>query len=178
MLLSKSSHSRSSGGAAFARQLPGAVSAPSPSTFASRSARRVLCLSHVQCMCAHRTYLFTARAAHAKRARSRCAVASTGQAPTPCTRTRQIQRGHSLPCKHHAPWPHVPPMECMGSMTRDLAFWTCHTRTPRSSGRVTAAVGGPKDAPSGSTYRAQGVQRQQGGHRSVEVDIPNKARFT
>ena len=148
------------------------------STFASWSVRRVLCLSRVQYMCAHRTYLFSARAADAKRARSRCAVASTGQAPTPCTRTRQIQRGHSFPCTNHAPWLHVPPKECMGSMKRDSAFCTCRTRTPRSSGLVTAAVGGPKDAPSGPTYRVQGMQRQQGGHRSAEVDIPNKARFT
>ena len=148
------------------------------STFASRSAQRVLCLSHVQYMRAHRTCLVAARAAYAKRARSRCAAASTGQAPTPCTRTRQIQRGHSFPCRYHASWLLVPPMECMGSMKRDLAFWTCHTRTPRSSGRVTAAVGGPQDARSGPTYRAQGMQRQQGGHRSAEVDIPNKARFT
>ena len=178
MRLSKSSHSRGSRAAAFARQLPGAVSAPSPITFASRSARRVLCLKHVHHMRAHRIRLLAASRAHAKRARSRCAAASTGQAPSPCTRIRQIQRGHSLPCKHHAPWPHVPPMECMGSMKRDLAFWTCHTRTPRSSRRVTAAVGGPHDEPSGPTYRAQGMPSQQGGHRSAEVDIPNKARFT
>ena len=107
---------------------------------------------HVHYMRAHRTLSFAAREAHAKRARSRCAAASTGQAPTPCTRTRQIQRGHSFPWEIHTPWLHVPPMECMGSMKRDSAFWTCHTRTPRSSGRVTAAVGGPQDAPSGPKY--------------------------
>jgi len=178
MIVSKSSHSRGSWAAAFARQQPRAVNAPMASTFASRSAQRVLWLIHVHYLCAHRTLSFAAREAHAKRARSRCAAASTGQSPTPCTRTRQLQRGPSFPCKRHAPWLHVPPMECMGSMKRDLAFWTRHTRTPRSSGRVTAAVGGPQDAPSGSTYRAQGMQRQQGGHRSAEVDIPNKARFT
>ena len=127
----------------------------------------MLCLRHVYHMRAQRPSSFAAREAHAKRARSRCAAASTGQAPTPCTRTHQIQRGHSFPCKTHAPWLHVPPMECMGSMKRDLAFWTCHTRTPRSSGRVTAAVGGLQDAPSCSTYRAQGMQGQQGGHRSI-----------
>ena len=178
MILSKSSHSRGSWAAAFVCQLPGEVNAPMASTFASRSAQRVLWLIHVHYMCAHRTLSFAAREAHAKRARSRCAPASTGQAPTPCTRTRQLQRGHSFPCETHTPWLHVPPMECMGSMKRDLAFWTCHTRTPRSSGRVTAAVGGPQDAPSGPTHRAQGMQGQQGGHRSAEVDIPNKARFT
>ena len=178
MMISDSSHSRGSWAAAFARQRPRAVNAPMASTFASRSAQRVLCLMHVHYMCAHRTLSFAAREAHAKRARSRCAPASTLQAPTPCTRTRQLQRGHSFPCETHTPWLHVPPMECMGSMKRDLAFWTRHTRTPRSSGRVTAAVGGPQDAPSGPAYRAQGMQRQQGGHRSAEVDIPNKARFT
>ena len=122
-------------------------------------------------MRAHRTYLLAARAAHAKRARSRCAAASTGQAPTPCTRTRQLQRRHSFPCTIHAPWLHVPPEACMGSMKRDLAFWTCHTRTPRSSGRVTAAVGGPQDAPSGPTDRSHGMHGQQGGHRSAEVAV-------
>ena len=178
MILSKSSYSCGSWAAAFARQRPRAVNSPMASTFASRSAQRVLWLIHVHYMRAHRTLSFAAREAHAKRARSRCAAASTGQAPTPCTRTRQLQRGHSFPCENHTSWLHVPPMECMGSMKRDLAFWTCHTRTPRSSERVTAAVGGPQDAPSGPTYRAQGMQGQQGGHRSAEVDIPNKARFT
>ena len=124
MILSKSSHSRGSWAAAFVRQLPGEVNAPMASTFASRSAQRVLWLIHVHYMCAHRTLSFAAREAHAKRARSRCAAASTGQAPTPCTRTRQLQRGRSFPCKRHAPWLHVTPMECMGSMKRDLAFWS------------------------------------------------------
>jgi hypothetical protein len=160
------------------RQRPGAVNPPNPITFASWSARRVLCLSHVQYMCAHRIRLLAASRAHAKRARSRCTAAATGQAPTPCTRTRQIQRGHSFPCETHAPWLHMPPEECMGSMKRDLAFWTCHTSTPRSSGRVTAAVGGLQDAPSCSAYGAQCMQRQQGGNRWAEVDTPNKARFT
>ena len=148
------------------------------STFASRSAQRVLCLNHVQYMRAHRTCLVAARAAHAKRARSRCTAASTGQAPTPCTRTRRIQRGHSFPCGNHASWLHVPPEACMGSMKCNLAFWTCHTSTPQSSGRVTAAVGGLQDVPSCSAYGAQDMQCQQGGNRWAEVDIPNKARFT
>jgi hypothetical protein len=95
-MLSDSSHSHCSCAAAFARQLTGATSAPIPSTFASWSARRVLCLTNVNHRRAHRTCLFAARGAHAKRARSRCAAASTGQARTARTRTRQIQRGHSL----------------------------------------------------------------------------------
>ena len=159
MILSKSSHSRGSWAAAFARQRPGAVNPPNPITFASWSARRVLYLRRVHYMCAHRIRLLAASRAHAKRARSRCAAASTGQAPTPCTRTRQLQRGHSFPCENHTSWLHVPPMECTGSMKRDLAFWTCHTRTPRSSGRVTAAVGDLQDTPSCPTYGAQGMQR-------------------
>ncbi len=57
------------------------------------------------------------------------------------------------------------PEECM-PLTSDLigqhevrfSILTCHTSTPRSSGRVTAAVGGLQDAPSCPACGTQGIQ--------------------
>jgi hypothetical protein len=55
-------------------------------------------------------------------------------------------------------WLRGGPVECMGSMKRNSAFWTCHERTPRSSGRVTATVA-PSCRASGNIRNSEVLER-------------------